>query len=255
MITDKSLVKEFYEQLDRLEKDEVYMILGGARKKYAKDNPDISTSHEIITRQLVKENDFDLFYQAVRKTDALLNVSTDKNTKKDFPKESHVIYCAINPRSTIQAKWLCDTTMNKYYHTLLLNASEQGRKDAYGQIKRFKVHYYSALQKAASDNKWRILDIDVIYLDIVYDAIVLIKRKNIKFVTRTHRGYHIIYDRRANEHLLGNRGLEFLIKTHRLNINQIETFKDRLTPIWGTEQGGFTVRPYYLLKENENETS
>ena len=185
----------------------------------------------------------------MRKTQALLNVSTDKNTKKDFPKESHVIYIGINPRSTIQAKWLCDTAMNKYYHTLLLNSSEQGRTDAYGQIKRFKVHYYSALQKAASNNKWRILDIDVKYLDIVEDAIFLIQKKNIKFVTETHGGYHIIYDRRANEALLGNRGLEYLYKSHNLNKNQIETFTDRLTPIWGTKQGGFTVRPYFIQGE------
>ena len=245
MIKNEVFLEDFYLELEQLKKDEIYMILGGARKKYAKDNPDISTSHEIITRQMVRENDYKFFYQAVRKTDALLNVAIDKNTEKDFPKESHVIYISINPRSTIKAKGLSDEIMNRHYYTLLSNESEQGRIDAYKQIKRFKVHYYSALQKAPSNTKWRIMDIDVKYKDIIVDSINIIKRENIKFITETHGGYHIIYDRKANEYLMRNDGLRFLRLTHNLLKNQLELFKDRLTPVWGTEQGGFMVRPYY----------
>ena len=248
MIVDDNLVKQFFHRLDNLQKDEVYMILGGARKKYAKDNPDISTSHEIITRQMVRQYDVNLFFQAVRKTDALLNVSIDKNTGKDFPKESHVIYIGINSRSTIKAKGISDDLMNRHYYTLLLNESEQGRIDAYKQIKRFKVHYYSALQKAPSNNtKWRIIDIDVKNDELLHELIVCIQEVGnsvIKFVTETHGGYHIIYDRRANALLAGTKFLNTIRKKYSLEKNQLEIIKDRLTPIWGTEQGGFMVRPY-----------
>ena len=245
MIKDKQLIFDFWGKLDQLQRDEIYMILGGARKKYGKDNSDISTSHEIVTRQMVRQHDyFKFFYQVVRKTDALLNVSIDKNTEKDFPKESHVIYLSINPRSTIKAKGLSDEIMNRHYYTLLSNESEQGRIDAYKQIKRFKVHYYSALQKAPSNTKWRIMDIDVKNKDLLQDCIYAIKRENIKFITETHGGYHIIYDRRANEYLYGDK-LKQIQKGHGMKKSEIELHADRLTPIWGTEQGGFMVRPFY----------
>ena len=245
MIKDKQLVFDFWGKLDQLQKDEIYMMLGGARKKYAKGNHAISTSHEIITRQMVRQHDyFKFFYQAVRKTDALLNVSIDKNTEKDFPKESHVIYISINPRSTIKAKGLCDEIMNHHYYTLLSNESEQGRIDAYKQIKRFKVHYYSDLQKAPSNTKWRILDIDIKNEELINHLIEIVNPKYIKFITETHGGYHIIYDRRANEYLMGQKLLKLFRDKYALKTNQLEMFKDRLTPIWGTEQGGFMVRPY-----------
>ena len=246
MQLDLGLIKDFYTRLEPLTKDEVWIILGAARKKYAKDNPDITTSHEVVTRQMVRYNDEHVFIQAIRKTAALLSVSTDKNTKKDFPPESHAIYIAINPRSTVLAKSLTDDKMNRYFYTLLQNSSEQGRIDAYKQIKRFNVHYYSALQKAASKKTWRIVDVDiknpVIIAPLMNDLIDSIERENIKFITKTHGGYHIIYDRRANERLIGMNALWQIKTNYGLDKLEIEVFKDRLTPIWGTRQGGYLVR-------------
>lgn len=245
MIVNTKLMEDFYKELDPLTKDEVYIILGGARKKYAKDNPDISTSHEIVTRQVLRYNVFDFFFQSVRKTSALLKVSVDKNSGKVFPSDSHVIYIGINPRSTILAKAKCDEKMNSYYFELLRDVSEEARKNAYRQIKRFNVHYYSALQKSPSNKKWRILDIDVKDFNIVEDLIVIIDKSNIKFITETHGGYHIIYDRIANEFLLGGKELERIREKYNLKKGDIDVFKDRLTPVWGTSQGGLMVKPYW----------
>ena len=242
MIKNEVAIIDFWLNLDPLKNDEVYMVLGGARKKYAKDNPAISTSHEIISRQIVKENDVDLFVSAVRKTDALLKVSTDKNTGEFFPPKSHVIYFGINPRSTILAKSMTDEIINRHYYTLLQNTSDQGRIDAYKQIKRFNVHYFSALQKSASTKKWRILDIDLKGRQLLSNLVEMIGDGGIKMITETHGGYHIIYDRKANEYVIGMKKLDEIRKKWGLEAVQIETFKDRLTPIWGTEQGGFEVK-------------
>lgn len=242
MIKNEGQIRRFWQKLDPLQNDEVYMILGGARKKYAKDNPAISTSHEIISRQLVKENEFPLFLSAVRKTQALLNVSTDKNTGEIFPPESHVIYIGINPRSTVDAMIMTMNQFNIYYATLLKNSSDQGRQDAYKQLKRFNVHYFSSLQKSASNKKWRIIDIDVKDRMLLSDIVEMIGDGAIKFITETHGGYHIIYDRKANEYVIGQHRLMKIQEKWNLRTNQLETFKDRLTPIWGTEQGGFEVK-------------
>lgn len=245
---NRELIHDFFTKLDKLVKDEVYIILGGARKKYARHNDDISASHEIVSRQMVREHDFHLFNQAIRKTKALLNVSTDKNTRRDLPEHTHVIYISINPRSTFKAKFQTDMKFMEYYQNLIYSEKLQVREDAFMQIKRFNVHYFSELQKTASRKNWNILDLDTKNINILRDLIQAVTPKYLNFVTETRGGFHIIYDRRANEYLLGReRKLSVIREKFGLGQNNLDIFKDRLTPIWGTEQGGFLVKPYLDL--------
>lgn len=242
---DRDLIHDFFTKLDKLENDEVFIILGGARKKYARTEDDISASHEIVTRQIVKENDFHLFNQAIRKTKAVLQVATDKNTRKDFPDHVHVIYISINPRSSFKAKMRTDMKFVDYYRDLIYSEKEETREMAFMQIKRFNVHYFSELQKASSRKKRGIIDLDSKNINILRDLIQAVTLEYLYFVTETRGGFHLIYNRKANEYLLGReKKLERIREKFGLYPNDLDIFKDRLTPIWGTEQGGFLVKPY-----------
>jgi hypothetical protein len=248
VIYDENLVLQHYQILNKLVKDQVLMIFGGARKKYDKT---LSTSHEIVTRQLVKYNNPIDFLQAVKKTDALLNVSIDKRTNKKLSAKSHVIYMGVNPRSAINAMMSTNTKMLKYLtNTILYNGNEQ---DSINNIKNFNTHFFSEIQKNPANKANRVLDIDIKNPEIPqmildYKSII----PYIEYITETNGGYHVVYNRKANQYFYGKNGglIKEIVSKFNLKYTEkekdIEMFEDRLTPIWGTTQGDFKVKPFYI---------
>ena len=232
------LIKQFHEKLVDLEEDEVYLLTGGARKKYANGNPDISTSHEVVTRKLVRHNDFDKFLSIIEKSRAMVALSIDKNTKKNLPQETHVLWMNPNPRSTLKGYNHFKKKVDD--HIYELTKCKGDREQHYRQLKKIDVIYHSSIQVSASRKLYSVCDIDVKNITIL-KVIAEHLLPYIAWITETRGGYHIVY------HVEGN-GIVYSEGIKQLFGEKVEWLKDQMTYIWGVPQGDFIPKPVYLFE-------
>lgn len=230
---DRQLIKDMMTVLPKLGKDEVFILIGGARKKYSEL---LSTSHEVVIRKIVRENNPERFVNVVEKMYAYLLASRDMKTNKKFPPESLVIYINPIPRSMIVAHQNFITRMSKYHYQLIQghDIDKQNSK----QLKKMDVHMYSEIQNSPAKRSLSNCDIDT-QDRRVFDDIVGYLKGYIKFMTKTRGGWHIVYRSEGNAIVYKKRLKEVYAET--------EWRKDTLTPVWGTIQGGVLVQPVTIV--------
>lgn len=238
MNMNEELMKSFALTIPKLERDEVYLMVAGARKKYAKDNPDVSTSHEVMIRHVVRDTEPDKFMQGFAKTVSQLAFCRDKNTGKFFPQESWVVWITANPRSTVKALFNFNKKNNDLAYDYVNAKNDHQKEVAHEKFKKSHIRYYSALQVAQSRRLNDIIDIDVKDMSLLKDVHGYLE-PYVNMVTETRGGYHILYKPEGNRIIYEEKLREKLPKT-------VEIKKDTLTHIWGAKQGGFLVRPVDL---------
>lgn len=232
-IIDEEMIRDFFDKLPMLESGEVFLMLGAARKKYAKDCPDITASHEVVTRELVRENDYSKFISKAQKTRAKVLQSRDKNSGEKFPVKSAVTWINPNPRDTVRAYGQFTTKMDKYLVELVRSPSEEHSDNVGHQFGRMATHLYSEVQKSPSRKPFSIADIDTKDKQIAIDLATQLEPYT-SWVTETPGGYHVVYESEGNRIVYGE-GL-------RNEYDDVEWQKDRLTHIWGVKNGGFKIR-------------
>jgi hypothetical protein len=230
---DTALTDKFFGYMVFLFSDEVLLLMGGARRKYA----DMSTSYEMLTRRLHKSNNPQEFSDNLKKVEAVMSYSRDKKTKKIFSKNSLLTWIMPNPRSPVKAYFGLKQKMDRYIKETVI----RGERDEilHKSFKRLETNYYSELHKAysASRKVFSMVDIDTKDLDVlkgVYDVM----NDYVIFVTETKNGYHVLYNVEGNKIVYR----EQLIEQYQDGV--ITIIHDPHTYVWGTYQGDFMVRPY-----------
>ena len=227
---DRKLTEQMMHFLPELGRDEVFLLVGGARKKYA---PEISKSHEVVIRKIIRENDPIKFADTVEKMHNFVINSRDSGTGEKFPEHAVALYINPIPRSMIKAYDQFQKKISSHYYQLV-NGHDKDLQNS-KQIKRMDVHLYSAIQNQPSKIIFNNCDIDVLDRK-VFDDLIYRLNKYIQFATVTRGGWHIVYRPPGNKEVYEQKLKEKYPKI-------VEWRKDTLTPIWGTLQGGHLVQP------------
>jgi len=249
LMKNEEETKHFIERvLHPLKDDEVYIVVLTARKKYC---PTISSSMEVVTRDIIRSNDTNKILRKLRKMSIVENLYTDKNGDI-IPIEAFSLYLLPEPRSMLKA-----------YNEFIKNINEWSYNNLVGDNKdlelyrKLDVKLFSAIHKSKSKSNYFILDVDRKNEELLNNILNQIKTKDlsedigsslqwqhplsssISWISETHGGYHIILDR--NE-ITGKFIHEFMNK----HVPDVEFRKETMTPIVGCLQGGFVVKEYKL---------
>ena len=236
---NEDLIRQFYdENVVPLIEGEVYLMVGGARKKYAMSNTDLSRSYEVVSRKLIRDNDKRKFITNIKKIKGDLSLSRDSKTDKFFPEESFTIWFNPNPRSSLKAYVAFQKKMN-HHLVQLTNMNSKGREDHYRQFNKQSIHLHSEFQKNASRKFYSIVDIDTKDEKILIRYVKLLY-SHIAWVSETRGGYHIVYRVEGNKLFFRSNPPFFQIDKDE---GKVEIQHDRLTYVWGVIQGGFMVKP------------
>ena len=225
LIKDENEIRIFIENvLPPLEHDEVYIVVLTARKKYC---PTISSSMEVVARDIIKTNDTDKIIRKLKKLSIVEGLYTDKNGEI-IPNDAFVLYILLDPRSMLKAYKEFNKDINEWIYSHLV-----GEKNL--QFYRdIDIKLFSAIHRSPSKKNYFIIDIDK--KDETLLNIIVEKLNSIKWVTETRGGYHILVDRCDGE---------MVYKISQMKLSDVEIKKEIMTPIPGTLQGGFLVHRYF----------
>jgi hypothetical protein len=233
MIYNEKLTRDFIETVLRpLENDEVYLLLLGARKKYCET---LSRSQEILNRTIIRNNEVNSIINKINRMMCFNNYYIDKKTNEKIPSEAFVCYITINSNSTLKAYINFVNEMNNLMYGIIKNKNEDSYDDLY-LFRKIDIKLFSSIHKSWSKKYYVIVDIDKKDDDILENVIDLLG-ENVKWVSETRGGYHVIVDK--------NKTSGKIIHTDLVNCeysNQIEILKNAMTPVPGTMQGGFEVK-------------
>ena len=232
---DEDLIRDFHQYLPNVDDLSVHLLVTGARKKYDRSG-ELSRSYEVVHRQVIRTNDPEIYINRIKRCIAMFNLSVDTQTGRPLPKSTQVIWSTINPRSTIKACAGLQSKIMKYLESgylSLLNQKDEYRDNVH-QLKKVGKHFLSELQSHATSKRYHICDIDTKDRNTL-KSIVDNLGDHVIFATSTKSGYHVVYNRAGNE---------IVYKTKlKGRFKNVEWFKDRFTPVWGTMQGGHMVTP------------
>jgi len=233
-----TLIKDETETLNFISKvlkplidDEVYITLLCARKKYC---PTISSSEEVLSREIIRNNDPLKIIRKLKKISIVEDIYTDKSNNV-IPSSAMALYILLDPRSTIKAYGDFIKSTNDWMSEHLRNSNTMLECDL-SLYRRLDIKLFSAIHKNRSRPIYFIIDIDnkdkCILEDILLHDEIL---PHIKWISETHGGYHIILERND---VTGN-------YIHHLHLNPnkfIEILKEPMTPLPGSLQGDFLVK-------------
>ena len=208
-----------------LEDDEVYILLLTARKKYSDS---ISTSQEVVHRDVIRNNDPDKMMRKIRRIANVSGIYTDKNTGKDVEPGAFVLYFLTDPRSMLKGYQAFTSDINKWMYSSL--KGEYKNLDYY---RKLDIKLFSAIHRSRSRSSYFIVDIDIKDDSIMTDISKLLGDEII-WVSETHGGYHMIVNKNKNSGIIMHekiRGMDY-----------VEILKESMTPLPGTLQGGFEVK-------------
>ena len=153
MVWSEKHVKEFAEKvLVPLERDEVYLLLLCARKKYCQE---LSRSEEVLKREIVRYSDPDYFYRKLLKIAPQPDSYIDINTRKPIPRDAMAIYVVINPKSCIKAYTKFMKEVEDWLYELGVSDNEDWER-----FRRLDTKLFSAMHKSTSRHLYWIVDID-----------------------------------------------------------------------------------------------
>lgn len=241
LMKNEDETKKFIEKvLQPLEDDEVYITVLTARKKYCSN---ISSSMEVVTRDIIRNNDTNKILRKLRKMSVVENLYTNKNGDI-IPIEAFALYILPEPRSMLKAYNEFAKVVNEWSYNNLV-----GDNKDLELYRRLDVKLFSSIHKSKSKSNYFILDVDK-KDEILLTSILKIMKDNcienesIRYITETRGGYHIILDRNETTgkfiHHFKNS------YTYLFQENVIEFRKDMMTPISGLLQGGFVVKEYKI---------
>lgn len=228
LIENEKAIESFLNKvLKPLENDEVYVMLLCARKKYCEN---ISSSEEILSRELIRDNEIPKILRKLKKMGSITDIYTDKNNNI-IPSRAMAIYILLDPRSTLKAYGEFNKSINEWI-TNGLRGEHNPELYRYMDLKLF-----SAIHKSRSRPIYFIIDIDrkePIPIPLEIEPYIV-------WISETHSGYHIILER---NNITGS-------YIHKINMNKkeypyIEILKEPMTPIPGILQGNFLVKEVNL---------
>ena len=121
-ITCENELRQFYTTvLAPLKEGEVLTLFLSARKKYLPDC-DIDIKGKFIQRRIVV--DYESFLPTVKQFNCQYGSYLDKNGK-EIPQGAFVVYCSVNPRSTLKAMKNLSTIYSDYFFELLQTNQSQ----------------------------------------------------------------------------------------------------------------------------------
>lgn len=239
LIKNEDETKHFIEKvLQPLNNDEVYIVILTARKKYC---PTISSSMEVVSRDIIRNNDINKIMRKLKKMSIVEGLYTDKN-EDIIPNEAFALYILPEPRSMLKAYKEFSININEWMCVDLL--SENKNLELY---RKLDLKLFSAIHKSKSKAKYFIIDIDKKDETLLKNILYFIHSKefdsdnlqHIQWLSETRGGYHIILNRNNETgkiiHEIMKRKFEF-----------VEFRKETMTPVPGTSQGGFVVKEYKL---------
>jgi len=249
LIKNEEETKRFIEKvLQPLQNDEVYITVLTARKKYC---PTISSSMEVVSRDIIRNNDTNKIMRKLKKMSIVEGLYTDKN-EDIIPNEAFALYILPEPRSMLKAYIEFNKDINEWLYTDLV--SEEKNLELY---RKLDLKLFSAIHRSKSKSKYFIIDIDKKDEKLLKNIIDQIKIgdlnkdlgsslqwkhpsiESISWISETHGGWHIILNRNNETgkiiHEIMKRKFEF-----------VEFRKETMTPVVGMSQGGFVVKEYKL---------
>jgi len=233
LIKDEEETKRFIEKvLQPLKNDEVYITVLTARKKYC---PTISSSMEVVTRDIIRNNDTNKILRKLKKMSIVEGLYTDKN-EDTIPNEAFALYILPEPRSMLKAYKEFNKDINEWLYTDLVG--EEKKLELY---RKLDLKLFSAIHRSKSKAKYFIIDIDKKDETLLKNVLHRIQSKefenpeNISWISETRGGWHILLNRNNETgkivHEIMKRKFEF-----------VEFRKETMTPIVGASQGGFVVK-------------
>jgi len=226
VIWNRKQVEDFAKTvLAPLEKDEVYLMLLAARKKYW---PELPRSEEVLKREIVRRNDPLYFYQKVVRLFPQPTAYIEYNTGKPIPLEAMVIYVVVNPKSCVKAFTKFKKEVDDWMYELAVS-----EKPDFERFRRLDLKLFSAIHRSTSRHLYWLVDMDKHDIDLLKSVARRIGDENIVWVSATRGGFHLIV-RKTEE--TGK-----LLFTEIAEIPDVEVKKEAMTPVPGTEQGGYSV--------------
>ena len=226
LIYDEDEIRTFLTDVIKpLEDDEVYILLLTARKKYS-DN--MSTSQEVVHRDVIRNNDQHKMLRKIRRMANVRGIYTDKNTDQEIEPDAFVLYFLTDPRSMLKGykefvsdigSWMYDSLKGEYKNL-----------DYYRNL---DIKLFSAIHRSRSRSSYFIVDIDKKDENMLINIVALLQ-DDIRWVSETRGGYHLIVDKNENSGTIiykQIRGMEY-----------VDILREPMTAIPGTLQGGFEVK-------------
>lgn len=250
LMKNEDETRKFIEKvLQPLKNDEVYITVLAARKKYCST---ISSSMEVVTRNIIRNNDTDKILRKLRKMSVVENLYTDKNGDI-IPIEAFSLYILPEPRSMLKAYCEFNKDINNWIYNDLV--SETKNLELY---RRLDLKLFSAIHRSKSKSNYFIIDVDkkdeTLLKNILYQIEVTHINKDlgsslqwqypliqsICWISETRGGFHIILNR--NE--ITGKFIRHIHYPIEIGKGIIELRKEIMTPTPGTLQGGFIVKEY-----------
>lgn len=236
---EKQLQKFVSQILFPLVEDEVVLLSLAARKKYA---PQLSIKKEFLQRTIVSKRDS--FIRKLKQFNCQYG-GYNKESDVDIPEEACVIYCTINPRSTIVAAKNLISTLAE--HLFKLTTDDEHRK----KFQNLHQTTLSEIQKTRARKHYVDIDFDVVDKQAgrKYVTAFLQIIANAKYhIIETRGGYHILIEKKTITSDIGRvmyKQLEVINREGQQHLGEkFEAIINRhdMLPIPGTKQGGFGVR-------------
>lgn len=227
LIHDLAETREFVERvLMKLEDDEVYILLLNARKKWC---PELSRSEEIMYRDIIRGNSLDGTLRKIKKTSCVSGgIYVDRNSLKEIDINCMALYVLLDPRSALKGYGEFVENINSWIYD-----SFKGKSKNLELYRKLDIKLFSAIHKNRSRGIYFVIDIDKKDDDIL-DRITGPLSGNIRWISETHSGFHVIVDRSYESGII--------IYPYMVGIEYVEVLKDPTTPVPGTLHGGFPVK-------------
>ena len=249
LIKDEEETKRFVEKvLQPLKNDEVYITVLTARKKYC---PTISSSMEVVSRDIIRNNDTNKILRKLKKMSIVEGLYIDKN-EDIIPNEAFALYILPEPRSMLKAYKEFNININEWMCQDLL--SEHKDLELY---RKLDLKLFSAIHRSRSKAKYFIIDIDKKDEMLLKNILDLIKMgdlskdlystlqwqyptiESIVWISETRGGWHIILNRNDETGKIVHEIME-------RKFSDVEFRKETMTPTPGLLQGGFLVKEYKI---------
>ena len=236
LIKDENETRKFIEKvLQPLKDDEVYIVVLTARKKYY---PTISSSLEVVSRDIIRNNDTNKIIRKLKKLSIVEGIYTDKDNNI-ISIEAFALYILPEPRSMLKAYTDFTENINKWNYENLKANDENKNLELY---RKLDIKLFSSIHKSKSRSNYFIIDVDkkdeMLLLNILSNFKDL---SDIRWVSETRGGFHVI----ANRNEVTGKIIHEIIKRRT---EFIEFRKECMTPTPGTLQGGFVVKEYIGTK-------
>lgn len=189
LIKNEDETKHFIEKvLQSLNNDEVYIVILTARKKYC---PTISSSMEVVSRDIIRNNDTNKIMRKLKKMSIVEGLYTDKN-EDIIPNEAFALYILPEPRSMLKAYKEFNININEWMCQDLL--SDEKNLELY---RKLDLKLFSAIHRSKSKSNYFILDVDKKDEELLAKIFKNVEdnERDIKFITEIRGGYHVILNR------------------------------------------------------------